>query len=104
MYYESTSKYEGTPLIEPKIPYMYEVKTFKRDPKNKTTWSKVAARSAFTWDRTKAYCRDIYNGRTDAIVFKTVEFLKRQVLRVRGFLYSIWLGLKHMFKGLSKVR
>lgn len=104
MYYQSTSKYEGQPLIEPKIPYLYEVKTYKRDPKNKTMISRIRARSAFTLDRTRAYCRDIFRGRTDAVVFKTVEFLKRQVLRVRGMLYSIWLGLKHVLKGLGKVK
>lgn len=104
MYHESTSKYEGEPLITPKIPYQYDVKTFKKDPKNKTLMSRVGARTAFTIDRTKAYCRDIYTGRTDAVVFKTVEFFKRNVLWVRGCLYSVWLGLKHMIKGLSKVK
>lgn len=28
IYHESTSKYEGEPLIKPKIPYQYNVKTF----------------------------------------------------------------------------
>ena len=104
IYHESTSKYEGEPLIQPRIPYQYDVKTFKRDPKNKTLMSRIGARAAFTADRTKAYCRDIYTGRTDAVVFKTVEFFKRHVLWARGCLYSVWLGLKHMKKGLSRVK
>jgi hypothetical protein len=104
MYHESTSKYEGAPLIQPKLPYRYHVKTFKKDPKNKTLVSKVHARAAFTLDRTRAYCRDIYLWRTDAVVFKTYEFFKRNALSVRGGLYSVWLGLKHMVKGLSRVK
>lgn len=104
IYYESTSKYEGEPLITPKTPYQYDVKTYQPDPKNKTTMSRIRARTAFTADRTKAYIRDIYTGRTDAVVFKTVEFFKRNFLAVRGLLYSVWLGIRHMVKGLTKVK
>lgn len=104
MYFEDTSKYEGGPLIKPKTPYQYNVKTYQFDPKNKTLVSRVRARTAFTIDRAKAYARDIWTGRTDAVVFKTVEFMKRNVLWVRGLLYSVWLGVKHMFKGLGKVK
>lgn len=104
IYYESTSKYEGGPLIKPKLPYRYNVKTYQADPKLKGSVAKLRARAVFTADRTKAYVRDIYTGRTDAVVFKTVEFLKRNVLAVRALLYSIWLGIKHMVKGLKKVK
>lgn len=108
IYYESTSKYEGEPLIKPKTPYHYDVKTYQLDPKNKTSMSRLRARAAFTADRTKAYVRDIQTGRTDAVVYKTVEFFRRNVegtvLAVRGLLYSIWLGIRHMVKGLVKVK
>jgi hypothetical protein len=104
IYYEDTSKYEGEPLIKPKTPYQYDVKTYQFDPKNKTMTSRLRARTVFTADRTRAYLRDIRTGRTDAVLFKTVEFMKRNVLLVRGLLYSVWLGLKHMVKGLRKVK
>ena len=103
-FFEDTSKYEGEPLIKPKTPYKYNVKTFQPDPKNRSTASRAHARMAFTLERSRAYLRDIYTGRSDAVVFKTVEFFKRNVLWMRGLLYSIWLGIKHMFKGLRKIK
>lgn len=102
--YEDSSKYEGKPLIQPKIPYKYEVKTFQRNPEDKTMLARMKTRGSFIAERTRAYCLAIYHGNTDAVIFKTVEFIKRNALKIRGTLFSIWHAIKHTCKGFKKIK
>jgi len=102
--YEETSKYEGEPLIKPKAPYQFDVKTFQRNPEDKTFAAKMKTRGSFVAERTQRYCLDIYHLKSDAVIFKTVEFIKRNWLLIRGALFSIWHAIKHTVKGFSKIK
>lgn len=102
--YEESSKYEGKPLITPKTPYKYDVKTFQRNPDDKTAMAKIKRRASFVAERTQRYFLDIYHMETDAVIFKTVEFIKRNWLLFRGALFSVWHAIKHTIKGFSKIK
>jgi len=73
---ESNAKYEGKPLIEPKIPYQYVVKTFKTDP-DWTTLQRYNKKMRFVSKSIFEYGQDIFFWRIDPVAFKTAEFVKR---------------------------
>jgi len=66
--------------------------------------AKIKTRGSFVVERTQRYCLDIYHMKSDAVIFKTVEFIKRNWLLIRGALFSIWHAIKHTIKGFSKIK
>lgn len=82
---EEESKYEGVPLIKPKRPYTYKVKTF--EPKSEwTKLQRLQHRLWFILGSIKEYCLDIVLLRTDPFIFKTAEFCKRNYTRLKTML------------------
>lgn len=65
-----SSKYEGKPLIEPKIPYQFKVKEFQVD-KNWSRSMRYQKKLAFIFSSFIEYLEDIVYLRTDPFVFKT---------------------------------
>ena len=102
IYDEEISKYEGKPLIEPKIPYQFKVKTFKVD-QNWTRMQKIQQRALFISESFKEYILDIAFARTDPFVFKTAEFTKRNFNTIKHTLLHILYELRKIKTGFKKL-
>lgn len=50
------------------------------------------------------YATDLVFWRTDAIAYKTAEFVKRNVTKTWNFLAHIWLELKHVAHGFRDLK
>ena len=97
IYDKENSKYDGKPLLDPKIPYQfYEVKVFKSD-KSKSFIQNAFSRLIFMNKSILEYIQDIMFWRMDPICYKTAEFTKRNFNRIRS-------GLGHLIYEIRKVK
>jgi hypothetical protein len=88
----------GAPLIKPKIPYQFKVKTFE----SKNEWTKlqkIQMRGKFTVESFIEYLTDIILGRVDPFVFKTAGFCKRNYNRVKHVLQHALYELRKIKQG-----
>ena len=65
---------------------------------------RFVAWASFASERTLAYLLDIVALRSDPVIFKTTAFLSRNINRIRSTLAHIWLELKHVGHGFSKLK
>lgn len=96
IYDKENSKYDGKPLLTPKIPYQYDVKTFKSDP-TKSFIQNSFQRLIFINRSFLEYIQDIVFWRVDPFCFKTAEFTKRNFNRLRS-------GFGHLVYEIKKVK
>mmetsp|Transcript_22003 Transcript_22003/g.34159 ORF Transcript_22003/g.34159 Transcript_22003/m.34159 type:complete len:292 (+) Transcript_22003:289-1164(+) len=76
------SKYDGQPLIKPKTPYQFKVKTYEPD-KSLSFSKRTGQRLSFLQNSAVEYGKDIWGLRYDAVAYKTAEFYKRNFNRIR---------------------
>jgi hypothetical protein len=100
---EENSKYEGEPLIQPKIPYQFTVKQMDIDPKW-TFLQKFNYRLKFVSTSFLEYLQDIFFWRVDPLVFKTAEFYKRNFNKARMTLSHIIYELKKVKRGFINLK
>lgn len=96
------SEYKGPPLFKPRIPEPYKVKRFKADPED-SRLQKAGSFLRFATERFFVYMQDIIFLRRDPVVFKTTQFVGRNVKRTVGVLAHIWHELKHVGHGFKKL-
>ena len=96
------STYKGPPLFEPRIPEPYKVKRFKADPED-SRLQKAGSFLRFAVERFFVYLQDIIFFRRDPVVFKTTQFIGRNVRRTINVLKHIWHELKHVGHGFKKL-
>ena len=101
--YDDESKYHGKPLIEPKIPYQYEVKLYKSDP-NLNFIQNAVYRLQFMVNSLYEYLSDILHWRKEPIAFKTSEFVVRNFNRGRALLAHLVHEVKQISKGIQKLK
>ena len=97
------SKYDGKPLIQPKIPYQFKVRTYKAD-KTQRFATRLKSRLVFMSETFIEYLKDILFWRVDAFSFKTAEFIKRNFNRVRSALGHLLYELRKVKNGFSRLK
>jgi LETM1 and EF-hand domain-containing protein 1 len=97
------SKYDGKPLIQPRVPYHFKVRTLKVD-KSLPFLSRAYLRSVFYWESLCEYLMDILTWRTDAFSFKTAEFCKRNFNKVRSMLSHLLYEIRKVKQGFGRLK
>lgn len=99
-FYEEESKYEGQPLVDPKIPYYYEHKV-RRVDRSLPFFKKVGTKIVYVWQDFLEYMSDIIFLRHERFAFKTADFVKRNKHSLGHKLHHVWDELKKVGRGFK---
>ena len=102
-FHEEDAKYEGKPLIEPKIPYQYEHKYRKVD-KSLPFLRRAGTKIRYMSEDFVEYLKDIVFLRQERFAFKTADFVKRNKHWIGHQLHHVWDELKKLGQGFRKFK
>lgn len=99
VHYEN-SRYEGAPLFQPRIPYLFIPSPRKVD-KSLPFLKRFGSKLKLIGLDLKDYLMDIVLLKGDKFSFKTADFTKRNYHKFSHAMYHIWIELKNVGYGFK---